>query len=439
MPWDGTELRVDGKLIAGGNDESVVQPTWSPDGTLHYVSDRTGWWNLYRAGDDVPLVARDGEFASALWVFGLSWFAFLADGRVACTWDEAGVSHLGIITGGDLREIDTEYTSFNYVVARGNAVVTVAASPWEADAIVEIGVDGACTVIKRSRESTLAREHISVAEPIEFPTTGGATAHALYYAPTNGDVTPPDDEQPPLVIISHGGPTSHTTSAYNTSIQYWTTRGFAVVDVNYGGSTGYGREYRERLAGAWGVVDVDDCINAARYLAGRGDADPNRFLIRGGSAGGYTTLCALVFRDDMAAGASYYGVADAEALARDTHKFESRYLDKLIGPYPADRELYVERSPIHFADRVSCPVILFQGLEDAVVPPAQADVFVAALRDKGLPFAYVAYEGEQHGFRKAENITGSIDSELAFYARVLGFEPPGPLPNVAIENLGSPN
>jgi dipeptidyl aminopeptidase/acylaminoacyl peptidase len=424
MPWDGTELWVDHAHVAGGAAESIVQPEWSPDGELHYASDRSGWWNLYRhgdeAGDDAPLIVKDAEFAGPAWVFGLSWYAFLPDGRVVCTWSGADGAHLGVLDGGDLREVNTPFTSVGSVRATGSGIVALAGSATQSPAVVTIDVDtGATEVLRRSRDNDLDPAYVSAAEAIEFPTEGGRTAYGYYYAPVNPDAQGPAGERPPVIVMSHGGPTSQTPGYFQMPIQYWTTRGFAVVDVNYGGSTGYGREYRERLKGEWGVVDMDDCTNAGRYLAGRGDVDGDRLLIRGGSAGGYTTLCALVFRDDFAAGASYYGVADAEALAADTHKFESRYLDGLIGPYPAAKDRYIQRSPIHFADRVSCPVILFQGLEDAVVPPAQAEVFVAALQEKGLPYAYVAYEGEQHGFRRAETIRDAIDSECEFYLAVL--------------------
>jgi dipeptidyl aminopeptidase/acylaminoacyl peptidase len=429
MPWDGTELFVDGVRVAGGPSESVVQPEWSPDGVLHFASDRNGWWNLYRAGGDRPLAAKEAEFAGPAWVCGLSLYAFLADGRLVCTWSERDGAHLGLVSDdGRLDEVATPYTSIQSVRAgrSGGEVVAIAASPSQSSAVVALDADatGFPVVIRKSRDTDFDAAYLSTPEAIEFPTEGGLTAHAFYYRPVNPDVVAPSGDAPPLIVFSHGGPTSATSSVLNVAIQYWTTRGFAVVDVNYGGSTGYGREYRDRLKGAWGIVDMDDCANAARYLAGRGLVDGTRLFIRGGSAGGYTTLCALVFRDDFAAGASYYGVADAEALARDTHKFESRYLDGLIGPYPEARDVYVARSPIHFADRVACPVILFQGLEDAVVPPDQAEVFVAALTEKGLPFAYVEYEGEQHGFRRAETIRDAIDSELAFYRGVLGGSPP---------------
>ena len=270
---------------------------------------------------------------------------------------------------------------------------------------------------------------------IEFPTEGGLTAHGHFYPPRNRDYAAPANEKPPLVVMSHGGPTSSSSASLKYSIQYWTSRGIAVLDVNYGGSSGYGRAYRERLKGKWGIVDVDDCVNGARYLVERGEVDGNRLAIRGGSAGGYTTLCALTFRDAFKAGASHYGISDLEALARDTHKFESRYLDGLIGPYPERRDLYVERSPIHFTDRLSCPMILFQGLEDKVVPPNQAEKMVEAVRAKKLPVAYLTFEGEQHGFRKAENIKRVLEAELYFYSKVFNFELADPVEPVKIENL----
>jgi dipeptidyl aminopeptidase/acylaminoacyl peptidase len=276
---------------------------------------------------------------------------------------------------------------------------------------------------------------VSHPRAVAFPTSGGKAAYATFYPPTNADFEGPAGEAPPLIVESHGGPTAFSPASFSLDVQYWTSRGFGVVDVNYGGSTGFGRAYRERLKGTWGIVDVEDCINAARYLARQGEVDGRRLAVRGGSAGGYTTLCALVFHDDFAAGASYFGVADCEALAIDTHKFESRYLDGLIGSYPAAKKIYEERSPIHYADRLSCPVILFQGLEDRVVPPAQAERMVEALRAKRLPFAYLAFEGEQHGFRKAETIQRTLEAELYFYSRVFGFTAADEVEPVPIENL----
>jgi dipeptidyl aminopeptidase/acylaminoacyl peptidase len=294
---------------------------------------------------------------------------------------------------------------------------------------------GKTEVIKRSSKVKVEADYISEPEAIEFPTEGGLTAHAFHYAPRNRDHVAPAGERPPLVVFSHGGPTGATTAELDLAIQFWASRGIAVVDVNYGGSTGYGREYRERLRDRWGIVDIDDCVNAARYLVERGDADGERLAIRGGSAGGYTTLAALAFRDVFKVGASYYGVSDLAALVKETHKFESRYLDGLVGPYPERKDLYDERSPINHVDGLSAPMILLQGLEDKVVPPSQAEVMVEALRRKGLPVAYLAFEGEQHGFRQAKNIKRALEGELYFYSRVFGFEPAGDVEPVPIENL----
>jgi dipeptidyl aminopeptidase/acylaminoacyl peptidase len=294
---------------------------------------------------------------------------------------------------------------------------------------------GGLQVLRSSSELAVDTGYISAPQPIEFPTGGGLTAHGFYYAPQNRDVKGPAEERPPLLVISHGGPTGATGSTLRLPIQFWTSRGIAVLDVNYGGSTGYGRSYRKRLDGQWGIVDVQDCVNGARFLVERGNVDGQRLLIRGASAGGYTTLCALAFHDLFAAGASYFGVSDLEALARETHKFESRYLDRLVGPYPERRDLYLARSPIHAIEGLSCPVIFFQGLDDRVVPPNQAEMMFEALRSKGLPVAYVPFEGEQHGFRQAGNIKRALDAELYFYATVFGFELAEPVEPVPIENL----
>jgi dipeptidyl aminopeptidase/acylaminoacyl peptidase len=310
------------------------------------------------------------------------------------------------------------------------------ASATEAAALVQLNLaDGKSEVLRHALTLPVDPAYFSIAQPIEFPTEHGHTAYAFYYPPRNPDYTAPAGERPPLLVMSHGGPTSAVSGAFNPGVQFWTSRGFALIDVNYGGSTGYGREYRERLKGEWGVVDVDDCANGAKYLVERGLADDKRLAIRGGSAGGYTTLCALTFRDVFNAGASHFGVSDLEALATDTHKFESRYLDGMIGPYPEKRDLYIQRSPIHFTDQLSCPVIFFQGLDDPVVPPNQAELMVESLKAKKLPVAYVAYEGEQHGFRRAENIKRTFEIELYFYSKVFGFDLAEAVEPVHIENL----
>jgi len=451
MPWDGTEvwvgdLAADGSVsnptcVAGGPRESIFQPTWSPDGVLHFTSDRTGWWNLYRLnGEQVePLAPMDAEFGTPQWIFGMARYAFLDDGRIAAQYSKDGFDHLALIKPGQgIQTLDLPYTAYSSTLqSDGQRLVTIAASPNEAAAVIRITPgQGETEVLARSVSHSVDPGYVSRPRPIAFPTAGGqATAYALYYPPANQDFVGTSGERAPLIVASHGGPTAMTTAQLNLETQFWTSRGFGVVDVNYGGSSGFGRAYRERLNGTWGIVDTEDCINAARYLAEQGEVDGERLAIRGGSAGGYTTLCALVFHDDFAAGASYYGVADCAALATDTHKFESRYLDGLIGPWPAARDVYYERSPIHFADRLSCPVILFQGLEDRVVPPAQAEAMVEALRTKGLPFAYLAFEGEQHGFRKAETIQRTLEAELYFYARVFGFAVAEDIEPVAIENL----
>lgn len=445
MPWDGTELTVApftegrvlgaGRVVAGGPTESVSQPRWSPNGLLHFVSDRTGWWNLYR-GEGEPVVEREAELTGPDWVFGQSTYGFLDDGRLVFVGSERNLDRLAVIDGeGTIREVDVPFTSIDSLQVSADGVVALCGSPTSANAVVRIILpSGEVEVLKASRETSVDARYLSVPEAIEFPTEGGRSAHAFFYAPVNPDFEAPEGERPPLIVMSHGGPTSATSSVLELGRQYWTSRGFAIVDVNYGGSTGYGREYRDRLQGAWGIVDVDDCVHAAQWLAGQGRVDGGRMVIRGGSAGGYTTLAALAFRDVFAAGASHYGVADAEALAKDTHKFESRYLDGLIGPYPEAREVYVQRSPIHHTDALDKPMILFQGLDDKVVPPEQAETMAEALRVKGIPFAYVAFEGEQHGFRQAATIVRVTEAELWFYGRVLGFDPADPIEPVHIEN-----
>ena len=451
MPWDESELWVgefaaDGslvntKLIAGGHEESIFQPEWSPDGALYFVSDRTGWWNLYRlqsSGEIESVMEANAEFGMPQWVFGMRSYAFESADRIVGTYYEQGVSRLATIDTRTrkMQLIDTSYNEISYLRASRGQAVFRAGSPTQPPSIVRLDLtSGKFEELRRSNNLTIDPGYISVPRAIEFPTTGGLTAHGFFYPPQNHDYRGPQGELPPLLVKSHGGPTSATTMAFALTIQYWTSRGIAVLDVNYGGSTGYGRAYRERLRGNWGIVDVDDCVNGARFLVKRGEVDGNRLMITGGSAGGYTTLCALTFQNDFKAGASHYGVSDAEALAGDTHKFESRYLDSLFGPYPERRDIYYQRSPINFADRLSCPTIFFQGLEDKVVPPNQAEMMVAALRKKGVPVAYVPFEGEQHGFRQAKNIQRALDGELYFYSRVFGFELAEPVEPVEIENL----
>jgi acetyl esterase/lipase len=445
LPWDGTFLYVadvledygirNPKIVAGSMDEAVYQPQFSSQGVLHYVSDRSGWWNLYTEDSDEPIVALAADLGSPQWVFGQSRYVLMNDDDIFCLITRNASETLGRIRDGKLEEFDLPYTTMSSLVAAGDRVLFVGASPTQHSQLVAFDPSsGEVEVIKRTQDGDPDPSYLSVAEAISFPSEG-RTAHAFYYAPSNADFEGPEGEDPPLVVFSHGGPTGNVNASLNMHVQFWTSRGFGVVDVNYGGSTGYGRDYRRLLNGNWGVVDVEDCVNAARYLVERGDVDGDRLAIRGGSAGGFTTLAALVFTDAFKAGANYYGVSDFTPFVEDTHKFESRYLDSLVGPYPERKQLYFDRSPANFVDRISAPVITFQGTEDAIVPPSQSERVVNALREKRIPCAYITYEGEQHGFRKAENIIHSLESELYFYGRVFGFGPADDIAPVEIENL----
>ncbi|MEK6285558.1 MAG: S9 family peptidase [Acidobacteriota bacterium] len=451
LPWDGVELWVgeldeDGRIVrkelaAGGKNESIFQPEWSPGGALHFASDRTGWWNLYRRsgeGSIEPLCEMEADFGAPQWVFRMSTNAFESEHRIICTYCERGNWRLAILDTSTrkLEPIDASFTEVAGLRAAPGRAVFGGGSPTKPMAIMKLDLaTGEAQLLGQSSSVEIDGDYLSIPRAIEFPTEQGLTAHAFFYPPANRDYEAPQGERPPLIVISHGGPTSASTTTLKLNIQYWTSRGFGVLDVNYGGSTGYGRAYRERLNGQWGVVDVDDCANGARYLVERGEADGKRLIIRGGSAGGYTTLAALTFRAVFKAGASYYGISDLELLEQDCHKFESRYNYSLIGPYPERKDLYWQRSPIHFTDRLSCPIILFQGLEDKVVPPNQAQMMYEAALKKGLPVAYVAFEGEQHGFRKAENIKRSLDGELYFYSKVFGFDLAEAVEPVDIANL----
>ena len=449
MPWDSTYLWLaelkeavsEPLLVAGGEAESVCEPKWSSDGRLYFSSDRNDWWNIYRRNLDgsVEIVHEmAAEFAYPHWVFGLSTYALIGSERAVCAYSQRGSWHLGAI---DLKtkqfsQIPTKYTNISDLQTDGNNVYFIGGSPTETTAVIQLDLEtGRERILKRSGDLTIAPGYLSLPEAIAFPTTDDLTAHAWYYPPQNQDFIAPPGELPPLIVKSHGGPTAAASVDLNLRIQYWTSRGFGYLDVNYGGSIGYGRQYRQRIDGKWGVVDVDDCVNAARYLVDRGRVDGDRLVITGSSAGGYTTLAALTFRDTFRAGASYYGVSDLEILAKDTHKFESKYLDRLIGKYPEAKALYQERSPIYHTDLLSCPVIFFQGLEDKVVPPNQAEMMFEAIKAKGLPVAYIAFERESHGFRISENIKQALDSEFYFYSRVFGFEPADPIEPIAIVNL----
>ncbi len=452
MPWDGTRLWVaaigaDGTLnkpqyIAGNEHEAIQQPRFSSDGELYFISDRDGWWNLFQGRvQPRPVRPMQAEFGVAPWSFGAQTYVILKPGEIICVYSEQNrrqLAHLDVNTG-TLAPVDTPFTDIGSISLSGQILTFTGASPTGFAAIVNLNLqDGSITPVKRSCEVSLDSGYLSVPEAIEFPTADGDVAHGLYYPPANKDFAAPTAERPPLIVILHGGPTGSTDTTLSLARQFWTSRGFALFDVNYRGSTGYGREYRNKLNGRWGIVDVEDTVHGARFLVEKGLADPARLAIRGGSAGGYTVLAALTFTDTFRAGASHYGIADLSALAQDTHKFESRYLDSLVGRYPDDIAVYDARSPLRHVDQLRCPVIFFQGLEDKVVPPNQAELMVAALKAKGIPVAYVPFAGEQHGFRKAENIKRSLDLELYFYARVFGFSPADHIDPVEITHLDPP-
>jgi dipeptidyl aminopeptidase/acylaminoacyl peptidase len=452
MPWDGTELWIaevlpngtlaNHVLLAGGDSESIVQPRWSSAGDLYFVSDRTQWWNLYRWTPGAPSIEAlhpmQAEFGLPQWVFNVSTYSFVDQDTLVCSYLVEGIAYLALLElhSLDFRMLDLPYTSIDAVTARSGEVFLLAASPTQGTALLQLDpASGQVQILRRASSITVDPAFVSVAQAITFPTDGNTIAHGFYYPPVNPDFEAPQGELPPLIVMSHGGPTAATPPRLRPSVQYWTTRGFAVLDVNYGGSTGYGRAYRERLKGKWGIVDLADCINGAGYLVAQGLVDGKRLAIRGGSAGGYTTLCALTFTNVFAVGASYFGVSDLEALAKDTHKFESRYLDSVVGSYPERQDIYAERSPIRHTDLLSCPMILLQGEDDPIVPLDQASLMYEAVRARELPVAMLTFPGEQHGFVKLENNVRALEAELYFYAKILNFEPADPVEPVEIENL----
>jgi dipeptidyl aminopeptidase/acylaminoacyl peptidase len=447
MPWEGTELWLaaiadDGTLtharcVAGGPAESLCQPVWSPDGKLYVVSDRSGFWNLYRLEVNglVAVCPMEAEFGLPMWVFAQSSYGFSGPGEIIASYRENARSRLLRIdvASGRATPLPTIYDDITELRVGDGFALLDAGSPTTPQAIVRLSVaDGTTTVLASSADDLPEATLLSEPRAIRYPSASGRTAHAFHYAPRNAGFQAPAGERPPLIVISHGGPTSMATSTLKLGIQFWTSRGFAVLDVNYGGSTGFGRAYRQLLSGQWGIVDVEDCIAGARFLAGEGLVDPDRLAIRGGSAGGFTTLAALAFHDVFKAGASYYGVADLRALDADTHKFESRYTTDLLAPLPQREALYARRSPIHHAHRMSCPVIFFQGLDDKVVPPAQSEDMVAAMRARGIAVAYVPFAGEGHGFRRKESLQRALEAELSFYAQVFGFEPADAVERIAL-------
>jgi dipeptidyl aminopeptidase/acylaminoacyl peptidase len=452
LPWDGTELRLadvaadgtlgEGSTVAGSPTDWISQPRWSPGGVLHFVAEPTGWMNIHRLVDGkAELVAElDAEFAPPDWLFGFSSFGFLPNGEILAIGRSGGQDRFYRLgpEGGRAEIVDVPFTEMAFLAVDGDRVVVRAASPTSPSAIVELNPEnGAWTPLRQSMSATFDPADIAVPRPVEYPTTGDRTAFGLFYAPHNTAFRAPDGELPPLIITSHGGPTAAATAAFQVATQLFTSRGFAVLDVDYGGSTGYGRDYRKRLEGEWGVVDLDDCVNGARGLVAEGLVDGERLAIRGGSASGYTTLCAVTFSETFGAGTSYFGIGDLETFIAQTHKFESRYLDRLVGPYPERRDLYHARSPLNFTDQISCPVLILQGAEDRIVPPAQAEQIVDALFEKRLPHAYLLFPGEDHGFRSAETIVRAFDAELSFYGQIFGFRVADRIDPIVVEFLES--
>jgi dipeptidyl aminopeptidase/acylaminoacyl peptidase len=450
LPWDGTELLLadvadDGSLgearvIAGSADDWISQPRWSPDGLLHYVAEPDNWMNLFRLeadGTATCLAPAEAEFAEPEWQFGNHTYDFLADGSILAAGRSDGRDRLYRIgSSGGTSVVQTPFSEIATLVVDGPTVVVRAAGPSEPGQVAEIDpATGAVTVLRMGNPARPDPAVASTPEHIEFPTEDGLTAHANLYRPHNPTFAAPDGELPPLIVTSHGGPTSSAFSGWATGLQLFTSRGYTVVDVDYGGSTGYGRDYRKRLNGKWGIVDVEDCVAAARWLAGQGIVDGDRQAVRGGSASGFTTLAALAFTDQFDAGTTYFGIGDLRAFVKDTHKFESRYLETLVGPWPAEKQRYLDRSPALHAERITVPVLVEQGAEDRVVPPAEAERIVDALFERRVPHAYLLFPGEDHGFRSRDAIIASFSAELSFYAQVFGFQPADAIEPVEIRFL----
>ena len=450
MPWDAAELWVgdvdaegtihNGRHIAGGNGSSVFQPEWTPGGALIFVDDRTGWWNFYRYQDGTitHLLDMEAEFGRPLWVVGMSTYVVISDERLIGAYSQNGSWYIGDINlaTGELTTVPTPFTDVSSIAAEGNIVAFVAGSATQPTGLYRHDLTtGETTLIKSSSTISIDPDYLIEPTTVTFPTSDDQVAHGFLYLPRNKDFTGPEDELPPLIVSSHGGPTSAANTSMELRFQFWTSRGFAVLDVNYRGSTGYGRPYRDALQDTWGIYDVDDCVYGAQFLVEQGIVDGDRLAVRGGSASGYLTLAALTFRDTFDAGCALYGISDLEIMALETHKFESRYLDGLIAPYPEGIEIYKERSPLYHIDQINAPLILFHGLEDKVVPPNQSELIYEALKKKGVPVAIVLYEGEQHGFRQAANIKRTLDGELYFYGRIFGFEPADQIDPIPIANL----
>ena len=450
MPWDGTELwlaeldlngdLIQPRLIAGGKNESIFQPEWSPAGTLHFISDRTGWWNLYRWLDPAiePLMGLDAEFGLPQWVFGLSTYGFSGPNEIICTYKKTNHNFLARLdlTTGILTNIETPFVDYSYICAKPGQVIFVCMSSHQpARLMLHDLKTGSLELICEVGTSRIEQDLISIPRNIQFPSYNGLPVHANIYLPFNKNHLAPRGEKPPLIVILHGGPTSSAATSFNLGIQFWTSRGFALLDVNYSGSSGFGRDYRQRLDGNWGIIDVEDCVNGAKYLASQGLVNPERMVISGRSAGGFTALCALTFHNIFTAGVIRYGIGSLESLAEGTDKFEMHYLDRLVGPYPEAQEIYKERSPIHFIDQIHAAILLMHGTEDRLVPPQQSERMYRALDKKGIPVAYVPFEGEQHGFRKSSSIQRSLEVEYYFYSRIFNFPLTENIQPIEIKNL----
>ena len=451
MPWDGTELHLapvlaDGSLgpsqiVAGSRTDWISQPRWSPDGVLHFVAEPAGWMNIFRLvnGNAEAVTDYEAEFAGPDWQFGYVTYAFMADGSILAIARSSGRDQLvKVRANGDLEPIDLPYTEMAGLSVDGEHVVLRAAGPDQPASVIDLDRDGTVAVLRQATPNLPEREDVSIAQHIEFPTTGGRMAYGNFYPPTSRSFVGPAGELPPLIVTSHGGPTASAFSGFATGLQLFTSRGYAVLDVDYGGSTGYGKDYRKRLELQWGIVDVDDCVAGAKYLAEQGLVDGKRQAIRGGSASGFTTLAALAFTDQFDAGCTYFGIGDLRAFVKDTHKFESRYLVSMLGPWPEAKQVYLDRSPSLHAEQITSPVLVQQGAEDKIVPQSEAERIVDALFERHVPHAYLLYPGEDHGFRGREAIIRSFGAELSFYAQVFGFQPADDIEPLEIQFLKEP-
>ena len=447
MPWDDTQLCIasleemvlSNQKVTKSKAESFFQPEWDDQGNLHVVSDRNNWWNLFRVDqstneiDLTSLTNFEAEIGLPQWVFGQSRYAFVGD-EIWFVYREAGIDKLATLSSnGQFEQIKIDATEIESVTNYQDGIVATVSS-WKAESSVMFINSEEVRPLSKTRDLDIGESWFPVPETFTYQTSDSEKAHALFYSPTNPEYEIHENENPPLIVLAHGGPTGSARRQLQLSIAYWTSRGFGVADVDYRGSTGYGRLYRNRLRNSWGLADVEDCVAVAKHLVAQKKVDKNRLAIKGGSAGGFTVLAALTFHDTFTAGASRYGIADLAILAKDTHKFESRYLDRLVGKWPEDEEIYKQRSPIHHIEQLSTPMVILQGSEDPIVPPNQAHLMAKKLKENDIPHALIEFSDEGHGFRKAPNITKAIESELAFFAQIFNFEPFDDLPKICIES-----